>query len=306
MAATDTSPVSRSDANYRTGVLLVLLAGVMWSVMGIGIRHIEVANVWQVLFIRSAALAVFLGCALGIRAGGSPWPAIRATGWAGVIGGFSLVFAFSGGIYAIQTTTVANAMFLFAAAPFFAAVIGRIVLGERVRRATWAAMAVGALGIGIMVWNGIEAGRLSGNIAAVVAGLGFAVFTVALRWGRLGDTIPTVFLAGLFAAIVGGTIWFANGYTTDLPTLDIAIAMGLGLFQVGAGLVVYTIGSKWVPAAEATLLSMTEVVFGPLWVWLFLGETASTATLVGGVVLMMALVGNALTGMRRKKPPPVI
>ncbi|WP_162542961.1 EamA family transporter, partial [Klebsiella pneumoniae] len=84
-------------------------------------------------------------------------------------------FAFAGGIYAIQATTVANAMFLFAAGPFFAALLGWIVLRERVRRATWFAMIVGACGIGIMVWNGIEAGHLAGNVSAVVAGLGFAV-----------------------------------------------------------------------------------------------------------------------------------
>ena len=301
------TPVDRlADAGYRRGVLLVLLAGVLWSSMGIGVRFIEVANVWQILLIRSATLSVFLLCAMAVRAGGMPWRAIRGVGLAGVVGGISLVFAFSGGIYAIQATTVANAMFLFAAAPFFAALIGRVVLGERVRRATWISMAVAGLGIGIMVWNGIEGGRLDGNVAAIISALGFAVFTVAVRWGQLGDMIPTVFLAGLFATLTGGAVCFIEGYGLDLPAGDFAVAAALGLFQVGAGLVIYTIGSKFVPAAEAALLSMTEVVFGPLWVWLVLGETASTATLIGGAVLMGALIANALSGIRRKPPPPVM
>ncbi|MEQ8667481.1 MAG: DMT family transporter [Rhodospirillales bacterium] len=295
-----------ADAGYRRGVLLVLLAGVLWSSMGIGVRYIEVANVWQILFIRSATLSVFLFCAMTVRARGVPWASIRGVGLAGVIGGASLVFAFSGGIYAIQATTVANAMFLFAAAPFFAALIGRAVLGERVRRATWFAMAVAGLGIAIMVWQGVEGGRLDGNVAAIISALGFAVFTVAVRWGQLGDMIPTVFLAGLFATMTGGTVCLIQGYGLDLPAGDFAVAAALGLFQVGAGLVVYTIGSKTVPAAEAALLSMTEVVFGPLWVWLVLGETATGATLIGGAVLMGALVANVLSGIRRKPPPPVI
>jgi len=298
--------IDRADTGYRRGVLLVLLAGVLWSSMGLGIRYIEAANVWQILFIRSVALSVFLFCALAMRAGGSPLPAIRAVGLAGVIGGVGLVFAFSGGIYAIQTTTVANAMFLFAAGPFFAALLGWIVLRERVRRATWIAMAVGAFGIGIMVWNGIEAGRLVGNVAAVVAGFGFAVYTVAARWGQLGDMVPAVFLAGVFASITGGGISLGFGMSYDLPWLDFAIATALGLFQVGAALIVYTIGSKIVPAGEAALLSMTEVVFGPVWVWLVFDETVSAWTLIGGAVLLAALAGNALSGMRRKPPPPAI
>ena len=83
------------------------------------------------------------------------------------------------------------------------------------------------------------------------------------------------------------------------------IAFALGVFQVGAGLAIYTIGSKVVPAAELALLSMTEVLLGPFWVWLFLGETASLYTLIGGVILLFAIAGNALTGLRRK-PVPVI
>jgi drug/metabolite transporter, DME family len=291
--------------SYFIGVVLVLMSGVFWSSMGLGIRLIEQANVWQILFYRSIALACFLFCIITLRSGFRPLAAIRSAGIAGAIGGVGLVFAFSGGIYAIQTTTVANAMFLFAAAPFLAAVAGWVILREHVRHATWVAMLFAIIGIAIMVINGFAAGKLVGNLSAILSASGFAVFTVALRWGKLEDMLPAVFLAGVFAIITGALVCEFNGYGFALPRNDIVISLSMGVFQVGMGLVIYTIGSRVVPAAELALLSMTEVLLGPLWVWIFIGETVSFYTLLGGAVLMLALAGNALSGLRRK-PIPVI
>jgi len=285
--------------------VLVLMSGVFWSSMGLGIRLIEQANVWQILFYRSIALACFLFCIITLRSGFRPLAAIRSAGIAGAIGGVGLVFAFSGGIYAIQTTTVANAMFLFAAAPFLAAVAGWVILREQVRHATWVAMLFAIIGIAIMVINGFAAGKLVGNLSALLSATGFAVFTVALRWGKLEDMLPAVFLAGVFAIITGALVCEFNGYGFALPRNDIAISVSMGVFQVGMGLVIYTIGSRVVPAAELALLSMTEVLLGPLWVWIFIGETVSFYTLLGGAVLLLAIAGNALSGLRRK-PIPVI
>ena len=291
--------------SYIGGVGLVLMAGVFWSSMGIGVRLIEEANVWQILFFRSIALACFLFIIITARSRGRPVKAIRSAGIAGVIGGAALVVAFAGGIYAIQTTTVANAMLLFAAAPFLAAVLGWVILRESVRRATWVAMLFAIVGIAIMVVNGIAAGRLVGNLAALASAAAFAVFTIALRWGKLEDMLPAVFLAGIFAIAVSGLICLWRGYGFDLPSNDILIAVCLGVFQVGLGLVIFTIGSRVVPASELALLSMTEVLLGPLWVWIFIGETASLYTLVGGAILLLAIAGNALSGLRNK-PVPVI
>ena len=291
--------------SYVSGVILVLMAGVFWSTMGVGIRLIEEANVWQILFYRSIALATFLFCIITFRSGYKPFTAIRSAGIAGVIGGVGLVFAFAGGIYAIQTTTVANAMFLFAAAPFLAAIFGWVILRESVRKATWVAMVFAMVGIAIMVINGFAAGRMVGNLSALLSALGFAVFTIALRWGKLEDMLPAVFLAGIFAIITSAIVCEFGGYGFALPRNDIAIALSMGYMQVGLGLVIYTIGSQVVPAAELTLLSMTEVLLGPHWVWIFMGEIASFYTMFGGVVLMLAIAGNALSGLRRK-PVPVI
>lgn len=271
--------------------------------MGLGIRYIEVANVWQILFYRSLAMTPFLFIVMTIRAKGRALPAIRNAGLAGVVGGTALVFAFAGGIFAVQSTSVANAMFLFAAAPFFAALLGRFILGERVRRGTWLAMIGAMLGITMMVWEGVSLGHMIGNVSALVSALGFAVFTITLRWRKFDDMMPTVVLAGFFAIITTGSVCYLSGYSLRLPLNDILISLGLGVFQVGAGLTLYTIGSRAVPAVELALLSMTEVVLGPFWVWLAIGETAGFYTLLGGVVLLLAIAGNALSGLRRKPTP---
>ena len=271
--------------------------------MGIGIRYMEAANVWQILFYRSLAMTPFLFVVITLSSGGRPLPVISKAGLAGVVGGLALVAAFTGGIFAVQSTTVANAVFLFSAAPFFAALLGRFILGESVRRGTWIAMVVALAGITLMVWEGILLGHLRGNLAGLLAALGFAVFTIALRWRKLGDMMPTVFLAGLFTIIASGIVCSSAGYTLDIPLDDIVIALSMGVFQIGAGLALYTIGSKAVPAVELAFYSMTEVVLGPFWVWIVLGETAGFYTLLGGAVLLAAIAGNALSGLRRKPTP---
>ena len=301
IAATAEAP----GLSYVHGVILVLLAGVFWSSMGIGIRLIDEANVWQILVYRSIALALFLFAVISWRSGWKPLVTIRRAGLAGAIGGLSLVAAFAGGIYALQTTTVANAMFLFASAPFMAALFGWILLREPVRRATWITMAIALGGVAIMVANGIALGRMAGNLSALFSAFGFAVFTITLRWGKLEDMMPAVFLAGVFAFLIASAVCLTAGYGFDVPANDIGIALAMGVFQVGLGLTIFTIGSRVVPAAELALLSMTEVVLGPIWTWLFVGETASALTLLGGAVLMLAIAGNALSGLRRK-PIPVI
>ena len=301
MAVNPPAPFPSLALSYRAGVMLVLMAGVCWSSMGLGIRMLETANVWQVLFWRSIGIVGFLLVLLMLR--GRPLLVVRRAGIAAVIGGACLVFAFTGGIYSMQTTTIANAVFMFAAAPLLAALLGRVLLGEPVRRATWWAMAVAILGIAMMVAEGISLGHATGNAAAGMTALAFAGFTVALRWRRLEDMMPTVFLAGVFATGVGAVICFGGGHGITVPVNDIIISLAMGVFQVGAGMVLYTMGSRAVPAAELALLSMTEVVLAPIWVWMAFGETAGFNTLVGGVIVLLAICGNALSGIRRKPVP---
>lgn len=288
---------------HKYGVLFVFAAGVLWSTVGLGIRLIEDAEVWQILLYRSISLSLLLYIVVRLRSGESPLSQARRIGGPAVVAGLSLVGAYSGGIYAIQVTSVANAMLLFATAPFMAAVLGWIILKEPVRVATWIAIAVAIGGISIMVADKSGAVALRGSLAALGSAFGFAVFTVALRWGKSGEMLPAVFLSGLFAIVITLAICLYEGLPLLLSPRDGSISMGMGVFQVGAGLILYTIGSRSLPAAELALLSLAEVLLGPLWVWLFLGETATSNTLIGGTVLLLAIAGNAVSGKRRKPPP---
>mgnify|MGYP006086634809 FL=1 len=300
---TSLTPPTLAVDTHKHGLLFVFAAGVLWSTVGLGIRMIEDAVVWQILLYRSISMSLFLYMVIRLRSGESPFLQIRRIGLPGVVAGLSLVAAYSGGIYAIQNTSVANAMLLFATAPFMAAVLGWLVLREPVRAATWIAIAVALGGILIMVSDKTGDVAVQGSLAALGSALGFAVFTVALRWGRSGEMLPSVFLSGLFAIVITFGICQFLELSVVLSLQDGGVAMGMGVFQVGAGLILYTLGSRSLPAAELTLLSLAEVLLGPLWVWLFLNETASINTLVGGAVLLMAIAGNAVSGKRRKPPP---
>lgn len=285
---------------YGTGMLLVVTAGVLWSVQGLVFRQIDTAGTWAVLFWRSVGMIPVLLGFLAWRAGGSPLPAIRQVGMAGVLGGIGLVGAFAGAIYSIQVTTIANAVFLFAASPFLTALIGWAVLGERVRGETWAAIGVAMIGIFVMVREGLQGGAMAGNVAALVSALGFAVFTVSLRWRKLTDTLPSVLVGGVFSIIVGAAVASMLGQTLAVPVSDAVWAMAMGAVTLSGGMVLYTLGSRVVPAAELALLSNIEVMLAPLWVWAFLGETASANTFLGGAILLVAVMMNGVSGARRR------
>jgi len=289
-----------SDQNR--GMALVFFAGVLWSTVGLGVRFIEDAQAWQILFFRSISLSLFLAVIISFKRQENPFTLASRMGMNGVLGALALVAAYAGGIYSIQATSVGNAMLLFASAPFMTAILGQVVLGEKVRRQTWFAIIVAIIGIVIMVADKFGGAAIYGNLAAIASAFGFAVFTITLRRGKTTDMMPVVFLSGLFGMVIMAVICLLTSLTFAVPLNDIGIAMSMGVFQVGAGLVLYTIGSRTVPAAELTLLSLAEVVLGPFWVWLFLGEILTINTIIGGMVLLVAIAGNALSGQRRKPP----
>jgi drug/metabolite transporter (DMT)-like permease len=289
---------------YAQGVALVLVAGLLWSAIGIVIRLIDEADSWQILFWRSVGMAPVLAAFIAWRTRGRLGGAIRAAGWTGAAGGLGLVLAFFGGIHAIQSTTIANAVFLFAISPLLAAGLGWLVLREPVRRATWVAMGVAVCGMAVMLAGGLAVGALEGNLAALLAAFGFAAFTVALRRGRLGDMMPAVLLGALFAIAVSAGVLFATGSSPVAAPRDIALATGMGAGLLAVGMALYTLGSRTIPAAELALLSMVEVLLAPVWALVLLGETASASTLAGGAVVLAALSYNALSGARRKPPLP--
>ncbi len=283
---------------YGTGVICVLCAGALWSLMGVFLRQIESPSTWAILFWRSVGTIPALLLFIGWRAGGNPFPMIRSVGRAGVIGGLCLVAAFGGSIYAIQSTTVANAVFLFTASPFVAALLGWLILREAVRPATWAAMALAVIGMFVMVREGLAVGALSGNIAAILSAAGFGAFAVALRWGRVADATPIALLGAVFAAFTAGAVLMVQGVSPVISAPDTAIALFMGAGILATGMILFTLGARVLPAAEATLLSLIEVMLAPVWVWLFLRETASAGTFVGGAIMLVAVMMNAFAGTR--------
>ncbi len=283
---------------YGQGVALVVAAGAIWSLMGLMLRQIEDATVWQILFWRSLGVVPVLFAFICWTSKGRPFTQVRRIGLAGTIGAFGLVFAFAGAIYAIQSTTVANAVFLFTASPFVAAVLGWIILGERVGTWTWAAIGLAVFGMYLMVREGLEMGALHGNIAALLSAAGFGAFSVALRWGKVGDMLPVSMLGAVFSVIVAAIVLTLQGQPIAVSTWDMGMAVVMGMAVLAMGMVAYTLGSKVIPAAQLTLLSLVEVLLAPIWVFVFLGETASAATFFGGGVLLAAVALNAAMGAR--------
>lgn len=288
---------------YLTGAMLIMAAGLIWSVQGVLIRQIHEAGSWAVLFWRSLGMLPVLVAWIGP---GRVLPAVRQVGWAGAAGGLGLVLAFGGAIVALQSTTVANAVLLFSASPFLAALFGRVLLGEAVSLPTWGAILLAVAGIVVMVGGvgEIGGGKALGTAAALLSAAGFASFTVALRWGQLTDMLPAVLLGGVFSTLAGGGAALMAADPLAIPPVEAALAFAMGALTLTGGMYLYTTGSRVVPAAQATLLSLVEVLLAPVWAWAFLGETLSPNAALGGAVLLTAVVLNAGLGLRGRSLGP--
>jgi drug/metabolite transporter (DMT)-like permease len=302
----------RTEAGYALGVTLVALAGGFWSLGGILVRSVEAAGAWQIIFYRSLALAFSLLLIVAARHRGRLGSAFAQAGWNGVVAGACLSGGFIGYVLSLYHTSVANAVFMLGTAPFFSAVLGRIFLGERVRRATWLAMGLALAGIGVMVAGSLVVGTIIGNLLALIAGVSFAAYNVLLRQGRATDMLPAVVIAGLIAALIAAPVVAAGAGEAGLRAAfvlgarDLVLCLTMGSVQVGLGLTVFTIGARHVPAVELALLAMTELVLAPLWVWLGVGEVPSAFTLAGGAIIMAAIAYQALSGVRRRRLPPMV
>jgi drug/metabolite transporter, DME family len=240
---------------------------------------------------------------IALRHRGRTLEAFRSAGGNGVIAALCCATAFTGFVFSITHTTVANTLFMLCAAPFLAALLGRVLLGERVSRATWIAMSVASVGVVVMVAEGIALGNPFGDLMALLAALGFAGFSVALRRGRNGDMLPAICLGATLSSAASLIMLVVTGAGLWLPLWDLMLCVVYGFVAVGLGMVIYTIGSRRIPAAELTLLSMSEVILGPIWVWIAFHEVPGSATLVGGAVLLSAIVGLALHGSVGRRPP---
>ena len=275
------------------GILLAVAAGVLWSTIGLSIKSLEQANVFQILFYRSIFICIFIGLLLHFFFRFNFLDLLK--NWVSyVLGGTALFFAYIGGIYALLTTSAANALLLFACAPIFTAILSPIFLTETISLRTLLSIFIAFLGVLIMVWSDFGGGDWKGNLSAIISAMGFSFFTINLRINKHLQMLPSVFSSGIIASIVAFLIILFSNSSFQLINQDFMIIFILGVFQVGGGLVLYTLGSKFVPATQLTLLMLGEVFLGPVWVWIFIGEEILYNTILGGSLICFAVVYNAL------------
>lgn len=306
MSNTPTSPAleigtpSVDEQLYRRGALLVIACGFLWSLAGIGVRMTTEANGWHVVFYRSIGLSLILLAYLLWQQKAVIKP-LQSIGGLGFLAGTLMGASFFGNIFALFYTSVANVTFILSTAPFIAALLGRLILGERVKKRTWLAIAFTTSGVLVMVNGGLSSDGLIGMGFAMFMALCYASFTVIMRHSKHIDMVPAALVAGLtsmaFAAL------FIDDFA--IPLNDILIAIALGLIQMGLALILFIKGSRYVPAAEITLLTMLEVILSPLWVWLLLDEHPGNWTLVGGGIIMLGVFIQA-SGARRKHRHPQV
>jgi drug/metabolite transporter, DME family len=279
----------------------ILAAGVAFSLGGLFIRMIGSATPWQMLFYRSGFLALAIALYLLWRERGGLLRNLAAAGWAGVLGGLCIGVAMTGFILSVTHTTVANTLFVLAASPFVAAALGWLTIRERVRARTWGTMLVAGLGIGVMVYDGIALGHSFGLLVALAATFGFAGMTVVMRWRREVGLLSAGLYGSLFACAAGLLGSLDGGLAVPMSDLGLLFLYG-GLVMV-LGFIAYTHAGRFVPAAEVTLLSLSEVALGPVWVWLAVDERPRAATLAGGGLVLLAVVAQVLLGGRPRRPP---
>lgn len=284
------------DPGYALGVVMVLCAGLCLSTGGLLLRLVQEATVWEISFYRSLALSATLLVYLLICYGRGVVPAFRRMGWPGL--GISLCLGVGSICYlvSLSLTTVANTMFILATAPLLTAGLSRLFLGERIHRITLIAMFVALGGIGIMASQGFVGGRLIGNLVAFGAVLLFAVMLTLMRFARDADMVPGTCVGGLMAALL--SLPMVDSFV--LQGLDFTLALLLGSCQVGAGFLLITLATRRVPAAEVSLLAISEVILAPVWVWIFVAEVPHDRTLVGGSLVLTAVVAQALYRLRQE------
>ncbi len=303
--AGEASMQSASNQNYLNAFFLVFFAGTLWSFGALIVRYMEAAlsYQWQYLFFRGMTVAMVLIIYLLTKEGIAVIDHFKRIGIAELLGAYGLVAAGSGYLLSITATTVANTLFMLAAAPFIDALLGIVQLQEKVRYITWIAMILAFFGILVMVLEGLEAGNFFGNLMAFASALGFAVFAVSLRFHKESPKFTTVALAGLLCVLVTLLIIFLDNNTLAMPLRNVYLSILHGLV-VGFGLILFSLGSKFLPAAQLTLLSLVEVVGGILWVYIpvfGIHEVPSGLTVIGGIIVLSAIVIDGV-GARQQQP----
>ena len=279
--------------NPKIAVPVVLFAGILWSFGPLVVRYMDNPNQvpWQYIFGRGLTIFIILNLYLYFEEGIKFWKNYLKIGRSGILGGSGLGIAMISFIYSITNTSAAITLLCLAAMPFFTALLAFIFLKEQISLNVWISIVVATIGIIIMAFGNSEKNSLLGFIFGITSSVGFSVFSVTLRWRKETPKFTTVAFAGLFCFVFAtimilskDQVFFSSSYNSSLFSLHGTL--------VCLGLILYSIGSKAIPAAELTLLSLTEVIGGIFWVWLPLfgiNEVPDTNTIIGGFFLFISL-----------------
>ena len=284
--------------NEKIAIPLVLFAGILWSFGPLVVRYMDSPDLvpWQYIFGRGLTIFIILNLYLYFEEGINFYKNYKKVGRSGLIGGSGLGIAMITFIYSITNTSAAITLLCLAAMPFFTAILAYLFLKEKISINVWISIFLATVGIIIMAVGNTEKNSLLGFLFGITSSIGFSVFSVTLRWRKETPKFTTVAVAGLFCFVFATLMilitkqnFFSTSYNSSMFSLHGTL--------VCFGLILYSIGSKAIQAAELTLLSLTEVVGGIFWVWLPLfgiNEVPTTNTIVGGFFLFISLVYYSL------------
>ena len=284
--------------NEKLAIPLVIIAGLIWSFGPLVVRNIDNAGTvpWQYLFVRGIVIFLLLNCYLFLEEGIDFYKNYLKIGMSGVIGGIGLGTAMMTFIWSITNTTAAITLLCLAAMPFITALLGFLFLKEKISVNVWIAIFVASIGVAIMATGSSSLGSINGLIFGLASAFGFSIFSVSLRWRKETPKFTTVALAGLFCCLFSLVVILQNDLNFFSSEKNEGLFALHGTF-VCLGLILYSNGSKAIPAAELTLLSLTEVIGGIFWVWipiLGINEIPTNNTIIGGFLIFMAITYYSL------------
>ena len=291
--------------NQKAAVPNVLFAGLFWSLGPYVVRNIDAANTvpWQYLFTRGIVIFLLLNCFLYFEEGIKFYKNYLKVGLSGILGGVGLAIAMISFIWSITNTSAAITLLCLAAMPFITALLSFLFLKEKISLSVWLTIILAAIGIVIMAVGNKNTGSIIGLIFGLASALGFAIFSVTLRWRRQTPIFTTVSIAGLICAIISGFVILNQDLNFLSSSKNQALFATHGSL-VCIGLILYSMGSKHIQAADLTLLSLTEVIGGIFWVWLpWLGinEIPSNNTIIGGFLIFVSIFYYSLIIQNNKR-----
>ena len=282
----------------KIAIPIVLIAGLFWSFGPLVIRYTDQPELvpWQYLFARGLIIFIILNFYLYLNEGTSFVKNYLRIGLSGIVGSVGLASAMMSFIWSITHTSVAITLLCLAAMPFITALLGFIFLKEKISIHTWISIVITAIGIYIMAMNEQKIGNITGLVFGLASAFGFAIYSISLRWRKETPQFTTVSLAGLICVLFSFyTMIQSNSSLFSSSKNEMLFSLHGTLICIG--LILYSIGSKHLPAAELTLLSLTEVIGGIFWVWLPLfgiNEVPSTNTIIGGFLIFISLTYYSL------------